>query len=89
MAVTPTSKGKGKATAMLLPTLAQGSSTLLLTAWKTVKQCFSVKEKGKGKVKEPEPSTAMHEQLAHLLQWLHKAGVPEDVGADILNNPVV
>ncbi|KNZ81368.1 hypothetical protein J132_01061 [Termitomyces sp. J132] len=56
---------------------------------KTVEQCFSAKEKGKGKVKEPEPLTAIDEQLAHLLQQLHKAGVPEDIGADILNNSVV
>ncbi|KAG5733794.1 hypothetical protein E4T56_gene8177 [Termitomyces sp. T112] len=74
---------------MLLPTPAQRSSTPLLTAWKTVEQHISAKEKGKGKAKEPEPLTAADEQLAHLLQWLHKAGVPEDVSADILNNSVV
>ncbi|KNZ76630.1 hypothetical protein J132_09375 [Termitomyces sp. J132] len=83
------SKGKGKATASLPLTPAQGSGTLLLTAWKTVEQCFSAKEKGKGKAKEPEPSTVADEQLAHLFQWLHEARVPEDIGADILNNPVV
>ncbi|KAG5349614.1 hypothetical protein C0989_002743 [Termitomyces sp. Mn162] len=54
-----------------------------------VEQCFSVKEKGKGKAKEPEPSTAADEQLALLFQQLHKAGVPEDVGADVLKNSVV
>ncbi|KAG5338555.1 hypothetical protein C0989_007059 [Termitomyces sp. Mn162] len=54
-----------------------------------VEGCFSVKEKGKGKVKEPEPLTTADEQLAHLLQWLHKARVPEDIGADVLDNPVV
>ncbi|KAG5338614.1 hypothetical protein C0989_006813 [Termitomyces sp. Mn162] len=52
-----------------------------------VKQCFSAKEKGMGKVKEPEPLTAMSEQITHLLQQLHEAGVPEDVSANILNNP--
>ncbi|KAG5338968.1 hypothetical protein C0989_005467 [Termitomyces sp. Mn162] len=51
-----------------------------------VEQCFSAKEKGKDKAKEPKPSTAMDEQVAHLLQWLHEARVPEDVGADVLNN---
>ncbi|KAG5335209.1 hypothetical protein C0989_001860 [Termitomyces sp. Mn162] len=56
---------------------------------KTVKQCFSTKVKGKCKAKEPEPLTATDEQLAHLLQWLHKARVLEDISADILNNPVV
>ncbi|KAG5351652.1 hypothetical protein C0989_005424 [Termitomyces sp. Mn162] len=86
---TLTNKGKEKATAMSPPTLAQGSSTLLLTAWKIVKQCFSTMEKGKGKAKEPEPSIAADEQIAHLLQWLHEAGVLEDVRADVLNNPVV
>ncbi|KAG5335169.1 hypothetical protein C0989_002042 [Termitomyces sp. Mn162] len=73
------SKGKGKGTATLLPTLAQRSSTPLSTTWKIVKQCFSAKEKGKGKVKEPEPLTAMDEQIAYLLQQLHEARVPEDV----------
>ncbi|KAG5335701.1 hypothetical protein C0989_000613 [Termitomyces sp. Mn162] len=84
-----TNKRKGKATAMLHPTLAQGSSTPLLTTWKMVKQHFSAKEKGKGKAKEPKPSIATDEQIAHLLQQLHKAGVPEDVGADVLNNSIV
>ncbi|KAG5338732.1 hypothetical protein C0989_006396 [Termitomyces sp. Mn162] len=56
---------------------------------KTVEQCFSAKEKGKGKAKEPKPSTAIDEQIAHLLQQLHEARVLEDVGADILDNPVV
>ncbi|KAG5350012.1 hypothetical protein C0989_000718 [Termitomyces sp. Mn162] len=74
-----TSKEKGKATATLPPTLEQ----------KMIKQCFPAKKKGKGKAKEPEPLTAMDEQIAHLLQWLHEARVPEDVGADILDNPVV
>ncbi|KAG5338033.1 hypothetical protein C0989_008365 [Termitomyces sp. Mn162] len=55
----------------------------------STKQCFSAKEKGKDKAKEPEPLTAVNEQPAHLLQWLHKARVPKDVGADILENPVV
>ncbi|KAG5336989.1 hypothetical protein C0989_011292 [Termitomyces sp. Mn162] len=68
---------------------SRGDSTPLLTARKTVKQHFSAKEKGKDKAKEPELSTAMDEQLAHLLQWLHKARVLEDVSAEILNNPVV
>ncbi|KNZ80343.1 hypothetical protein J132_06324 [Termitomyces sp. J132] len=54
-----------------------------------IKQCFPAKKKGKGKAKEPEPLTAMDEQIAHLLQWLHESRVPEDVGADILDNPVV
>ncbi|KAG5735354.1 hypothetical protein E4T56_gene12823 [Termitomyces sp. T112] len=67
----------------------RGGSTPLLTARKTVKQHFSAKEKGKDKAEEPELSTAMDEQLAHLLQWLHKAIVLEDVSAEILNNPVV
>ncbi|KAG5348998.1 hypothetical protein C0989_006642 [Termitomyces sp. Mn162] len=88
-AAASTSKEKGKATAMLLATPAQGSSTSSLTACKTIKQCFSVKEKGKGKAKELKPSTIMDEQIALLLQQLHKAGVPEDIGADILKNPVV
>ncbi|KNZ75058.1 hypothetical protein J132_05138 [Termitomyces sp. J132] len=69
--------------------LAQGSSTLLLTAWKIVEQCFSAKEKGKSKAKEPKPSTATDEQIAHLLQQLHKAKVPKNIGADIFNNPIV
>ncbi|KNZ74178.1 hypothetical protein J132_07612 [Termitomyces sp. J132] len=84
-----TSKGKGKVTLTLLPALAQKSSTPLLTTWKTVKQCFSAKEKGKSKAKEAEPLTATDEQLAYLLQQLYKARVPKDIGADILNNPVV
>ncbi|KAG5353041.1 hypothetical protein C0989_010847 [Termitomyces sp. Mn162] len=54
-----------------------------------VEQYFSVKEKIKGKAKEPEPSTAMDEQLAHLLQQLHKARVPENIGADVFDNSVV
>ncbi|KAG5333137.1 hypothetical protein C0989_006257 [Termitomyces sp. Mn162] len=86
---TSTSKGKGKVTVTLPSALAQRSSTPLLTAWKTVKQCFSAKEKGKGKAKEPEPLTAMDKQIAHLLQWLHKARVLEDIGADVLKNPVM
>ncbi|KNZ71492.1 hypothetical protein J132_09585 [Termitomyces sp. J132] len=53
-----------------------------------VEQCFSAKEKGKGKAKEPEPSTATDEQIAHLFQWLCKAIVLEDIGADVLNNPI-
>ncbi|KNZ74059.1 hypothetical protein J132_08318 [Termitomyces sp. J132] len=74
---------------MSLPTLVQGSSTPLLTAWKMVKQHFSAKKKGKSKAKELEPLTATDEQLTHLLQWLHEAGVLENIGADVLNNPVV
>ncbi|KNZ73985.1 hypothetical protein J132_08879 [Termitomyces sp. J132] len=31
----------------------------------------------------------MDEQIAYLLQQLHKAGIPEDISADILNNSVV
>ncbi|KAG5351897.1 hypothetical protein C0989_004618 [Termitomyces sp. Mn162] len=54
-----------------------------------VKQCFSAKEKGKGKAKEPEPLIAVDEQIAHLLQWLYEAGVPENIRADILNNSAV
>ncbi|KAG5350373.1 hypothetical protein C0989_011313 [Termitomyces sp. Mn162] len=54
-----------------------------------VKQCFSAKKKSKGKAKEPKPSTATHEQITHLLQQLYKAGVPEDISADVLKNPVV
>ncbi|KAG5727754.1 hypothetical protein E4T56_gene20812 [Termitomyces sp. T112] len=53
-----------------------------------IEQCFSAKKKDKGKAKELEPLTAMDEQLTHLLQWLHKARVPEDIDADVLNNPV-
>ncbi|KAG5335749.1 hypothetical protein C0989_000472 [Termitomyces sp. Mn162] len=83
------SKGKGRATATLLPTLAQESSTPPLTTWKTDEQHFSAKEKGRSKAKEPEPLTAIDKQIAHLLQWLHEARVPEDVGANILENPVV
>ena len=30
-----------------------------------------------------------NKQLAHLLQRLHDAGVPEDVGANVIYNPVV
>ncbi|KAG5334149.1 hypothetical protein C0989_004290 [Termitomyces sp. Mn162] len=86
--VASTSKENSKATATLLPTLAQESYTPPLTTWKAVKQHFSAKEKGKGKAKEPEPLTAANEQIAHLLQQLHEAGVPEDVGADILDNPI-
>ncbi|KAG5349742.1 hypothetical protein C0989_002092 [Termitomyces sp. Mn162] len=71
-----TSKEKGKVTATLPPAPAQGSST-------------PAKKKGMNKAKEPEPLTAMSEQLAYLLQQLHKARVPEDISADILNNPVV
>ncbi|KNZ77452.1 hypothetical protein J132_05410 [Termitomyces sp. J132] len=52
-----------------------------------VEQCFSAKKKGKGKAKEPEPSFAVDEQIAHLLQQLHEARAPEDIGADVLNNP--
>ncbi|KAG5717162.1 hypothetical protein E4T56_gene10092 [Termitomyces sp. T112] len=87
-AATSTNKRKGKATATLPFTPAQESSTPSLTTWKTVKQCFSAKEKGKGKAKEPEPSNAADKQITHLLQWLHEAGVSEDDGADILDNPV-
>ncbi|KAG5716193.1 hypothetical protein E4T56_gene10758 [Termitomyces sp. T112] len=81
-----TNKEKGKATAMLPPILAQGSSTPLLIIWKTVEQCFSAKERSKGKAKEPKPSTAVDEQIAHLFQYLHEARVPEDIGADVLDN---
>ncbi|KAG5352828.1 hypothetical protein C0989_000279 [Termitomyces sp. Mn162] len=84
-----TSEGKEKMTAMLPPALAQGSSTPLLIAWKMVEQHFSTKEKGKGKAKGPEPSIAMDEQIAHLLQQLHEARVPENIRADVLNNPVM
>ncbi|KAG5349454.1 hypothetical protein C0989_003849, partial [Termitomyces sp. Mn162] len=52
-------------------------------------QHFFAKEKGKGKAKEPKPSTAADEQIAHLLQQLHTARVPKDIGANLLNNPVV
>ncbi|KAG5352724.1 hypothetical protein C0989_000769 [Termitomyces sp. Mn162] len=76
--VASTSKGKGEATAMSPPTSAQEGSTPLSTAWKMVEQCFSTKKKGKSKAKEPEPSTAADEQIAHLLQWLHEGRVPED-----------
>ncbi|KAG5337513.1 hypothetical protein C0989_009438 [Termitomyces sp. Mn162] len=38
---------------------------------------------------EPESSTAVNEQLAHLLQQLYEAEVPEDVSADVLDYPVV
>ncbi|KAG5335809.1 hypothetical protein C0989_000260 [Termitomyces sp. Mn162] len=54
-----------------------------------VEQHFSAKKRGKGKAKKPKPSTAMDEQIAHLLQQLHEAGVPEDIRADVLNSPVV
>ncbi|KAG5339021.1 hypothetical protein C0989_005410 [Termitomyces sp. Mn162] len=84
-----TSKGKGKVTAMLPSTPAQRGSTPPSTTWKMVKQCFSAKEKSKGKVKEPESLTTVDEQITHLLQWLHEARVPEDVSANVLNNPVV
>ncbi|KAG5336991.1 hypothetical protein C0989_011294, partial [Termitomyces sp. Mn162] len=62
-----TSKGKGKATALSPPMLAQESSTSLSTAWKMVEQHFSAKEKGKSKAKETDPSTVTDGQLAHLL----------------------
>ncbi|KNZ74943.1 hypothetical protein J132_05844 [Termitomyces sp. J132] len=52
-----------------------------------VEQHFSTKEKGKGKAKGPEPSIAMDEQIAHLLQQLHEARVPENIRANVLNNP--
>ncbi|KAG5337292.1 hypothetical protein C0989_009860 [Termitomyces sp. Mn162] len=84
-----TSKGKNKAIALFPSIPAQEGSSSLATAWKTVKQCFSAKEKGRGKAKEPEPLLVGDEQLAHLLQWLHKAGVLEDIKADVLKNLVV
>ncbi|KAG5735102.1 hypothetical protein E4T56_gene20496 [Termitomyces sp. T112] len=86
---TLTNKGKGKMTAMLPSTPAQGSSTPSSTAWKMVKQCFCAKEKGKSKAKEPEPSTTIDEQIVHLLWWLYEAGVPVDIRADILDNHIV
>ena len=42
------------------------------------------KAKGKKKVREPSQSIESNKQLACLLQHLHNAGVPEDVGTDIL-----
>ncbi|KNZ78011.1 hypothetical protein J132_02654 [Termitomyces sp. J132] len=54
-----------------------------------VKQHFSAKEKGKGKAKEPTPSMKADEQITHLLQQLHNAGVSEDIEADILKDLVV
>ncbi|KAG5341541.1 hypothetical protein C0989_009614 [Termitomyces sp. Mn162] len=82
-------KGKGKATVMLPSILAKESDSSLLTNWKMVKQHFSTKKKSKGKAKEPKLSTSVDEQSTQLLQQLHNARVPEDVGADILENPVV
>ncbi|KAG5337515.1 hypothetical protein C0989_009425 [Termitomyces sp. Mn162] len=82
-------KGKGKATATSPSALAKESNFSLSTDWKTVKQHFSAKEKGKDKGKEPKASTSSDEQIAHLLQWLHDAGVPEEVGANVLENSVV
>ncbi|KAG5351815.1 hypothetical protein C0989_004807 [Termitomyces sp. Mn162] len=83
---------------LLLPTLAhnsnvpsaqaQESSAPSLTTWKIVEQCFLAK-KGKGKAKEPEPSTTADEQIALLLQQLHKAEVPEDINANVLKNSMV
>ena len=33
--------------------------------------------------------TKSDKQMAHLLQCLHNAGVPEDIGLDVLQDPVV
>ncbi|KAG5351151.1 hypothetical protein C0989_007721 [Termitomyces sp. Mn162] len=56
---------------------------------KTVEQPFSAKEKVKGKAQKPKPSTSVDGQSTHLLQWLHDAEVPENVGADVLENPIM
>ena len=47
------------------------------------------RSKGKERAREPSQSTKSNEQMACLLQCLHNAGVPEDVGLDVLQDPVV
>ena len=47
------------------------------------------KSKGKEKAREPSQSVESNEQLACLLQCLHNAGVLEDIGIDVLQDPVV
>ena len=47
------------------------------------------KRKGKKKAQEPSPDVESNKQLAHLLQCLHDAGVLDDIGTDILQDPVV
>ncbi|KAG5341914.1 hypothetical protein C0989_007075 [Termitomyces sp. Mn162] len=86
---TSASKGKRKATVLSPSILAQKGNTSSLTAWKTVKQHFSAKEKDKGKAKEPEPSTTADKQIPHLLWCLHDARVPEDIGSDVVKKSVM
>ena len=47
------------------------------------------KSKGKEKAREPSLNVESNKQLAHLLQCLHNAGVPEDVRINILQDLVV
>ena len=47
------------------------------------------KSKEKEKAREPSQSVESNEQLACLLQHLQNAGVLEDIGIDVLQDPVV
>ncbi|KAG5335693.1 hypothetical protein C0989_000706 [Termitomyces sp. Mn162] len=82
-------KEKEKATELPPKPVKGDEFSLLLTKWRMVKHHLSAKKKGMGKVKELEPSTLANEQLTQLLEQLHNARVLEDIGVDVLENPVV
>ena len=47
------------------------------------------KSKEKEKAREPSQSIESDKQMACLLQCLHNAGVPENIGLDVLQDLVV
>ncbi|KAG6900128.1 hypothetical protein C0995_004210 [Termitomyces sp. Mi166 len=51
--------------------------------------CWSAKEKGKGKAKDPEPSAMADEEVTSLLQCFHNARVPEEIHDELLDSHLV